>query len=43
MALDNLNLSLGTDTPIKAREQDLIGRVPFAERLAGYSEIRSWS
>lgn len=34
MALDNLNLSFGTDTPIKAREQDLIGRAPFAERLA---------
>ena len=34
MALDNLNLSLATDTPIKAREQDLIGRIPFTERLA---------
>ena len=34
MALDNSNLSLATDTPIKAREQDLIGRIPFAERLA---------
>lgn len=33
-ALDNSNLSLGTDTPIKTREQDLIGRAPFAERLA---------
>ena len=32
--MDNSNLSLATDTPIKAREQDLIGRVPFAERLA---------
>ena len=34
MALDNLNLSFGTDTPIKAREQDHIGRAPFAERLS---------
>lgn len=34
MALDKSNLSLATDTPIKAREQDLIGRTPFAERLA---------
>lgn len=34
MALDNLNLSFGTDTPIKAMEQDLIGRAPFAERLS---------
>ncbi|CDD86668.1 integrase catalytic region [Collinsella sp. CAG:289] len=33
--MDNSNLSLATDTPIKAREQDLIGRIPFAERLAG--------
>lgn len=32
--MDNSNLSLATDTPIKAREQDLIGRIPFAERLA---------
>lgn len=32
--MDNSNLSLDTDTPIKTREQDLIGRVPFAERLA---------
>lgn len=32
--MDNLNLSLATDTPIKAREQDLIGRIPFTERLA---------
>lgn len=32
--MDNSNLSLTTDTPIKAREQDLIGRIPFAERLA---------
>lgn len=32
--MDNSNLSLATDTPIKAREQDLIGRTPFAERLA---------
>lgn len=32
--MDNSNLSLGTDTPIKTREQDLIGRAPFAERLA---------
>lgn len=36
MALDNLNLSFGTDTPIKAREQDLIGRAPFTERLADF-------
>lgn len=34
VALDNPNLSLATDTPIKVREQDLIGRIPFAERLA---------
>ena len=34
MALDNSNLSFGTDTPIKTKEQDLIGRAPFAERLA---------
>lgn len=34
VALDKSNLSLATDTPIKAREQDLIGRTPFAERLA---------
>lgn len=34
VALYNSNLSLATDTPIKAREQDLIGRIPFAERLA---------
>lgn len=33
-ALDNSNLSFGTDTPIKTKEQDLIGRAPFAERLA---------
>ena len=32
--MDNPNLSLATDTPIKAREQDFIGRIPFAERLA---------
>lgn len=32
--MDNSNLSLAIDTPIKAREQDLIGRIPFAERLA---------
>lgn len=32
--MDNSNLSLATDTPIKAREQDLIGRIPFAGRLA---------
>lgn len=32
--MDKSNLSLATDTPIKAREQDLIGRTPFAERLA---------
>ena len=32
--LDNPNLSFGTDTPIKTKEQDLIGRAPFAERLA---------
>lgn len=29
-----LNLSLATDTPIKDSERDLIGRAPFAERLA---------
>lgn len=34
MALNILNLSLATDTPIKDSERDLIGRVPFAERLA---------
>lgn len=34
VALDKSNLSLATYTPIKAREQDLIGRTPFAERLA---------
>ena len=32
--MDNSNLSFGTDTPIKTKEQDLIGRAPFAERLA---------
>ena len=32
--MDKSNLSLATDTPIKAGEQDLIGRTPFAERLA---------
>lgn len=32
--MDNSNLSFDTDTPIKTREQDLIGRAPFAERLA---------
>ena len=32
--MNNFNLSLGTDTPIKVREQDLIGSAPFAERLA---------
>ena len=36
--MDNFNLSLGTDTPIKAREQDLIGRAPFAESLADILE-----
>lgn len=34
MALNILNLSLATDTPIKDSERDLIGRAPFAERLA---------
>lgn len=34
VALNILNLSLATDTPIKDSERDLIGRAPFAERLA---------
>lgn len=34
VTLDIFNLSLATDTPIKTREKDLIGRAPFAERLA---------
>ena len=32
--MDNSNLSFGADAPIKTKEQDLIGRAPFAERLA---------
>ena len=32
--MDKSNLSLATDTPIKDSERDLIGRAPFAERLA---------
>lgn len=32
--MDSYGPSFGTDTPIKVKEQDLIGRASFAERLA---------